>query len=71
MSALTVITDDFQKRLIEELTAPRKPFEIITETIYDLEYRVFKSSPRNLREMYALGMDEDSFYDNLNLRINH
>jgi hypothetical protein len=45
MNAITLITDDVRKRLLEELTAPGKPFEIIKEPIRGVEYRVFKSSP--------------------------
>src|SRR4030042_2420916 len=62
MGPITVITDEVRKRLIEELTAPGKPLEIINKTIRGVEYKVFKSSPGNLREMYALGMDKDSYY---------
>ena len=62
MSAITVITDEVRQRLIDEFTSPGGLFEVTTETIRGVEHRVFKSSPRNLREMYALGMDKDSFY---------
>ena len=62
MSAITVITDEVRQRMIEELTGPGGIFEVTNETIRGVDYRVFKSSPRNLKEMYALGMDKDSFY---------
>ncbi len=62
MSSITVITDEVRQRLINEFTSPGGLFEVTTETIRGVEYRVFKSSPGNLREMYALGMDKDSFY---------
>jgi long-chain acyl-CoA synthetase len=62
MSAITVITDEVRQRMIEELTGPDGIFEVTNQTIRGVDYRVFKSSPRNLREMYALGMDKDSFY---------
>ena len=62
MSAITVVTEEVRQRLIGELTQPGGLFEVAEEVIRGVEYRVFNNSPRNLREMYALGMARDSFY---------
>ena len=61
MSAITVITDEVRQRLIDELTKPGALYEVTTEVIQGVEQQVFKTSPGNLKELYALGMDEDAF----------
>ena len=62
MTPITVVTDEVRQRLIDELTAPGGLFDVTTETIRGVEYRVFKHGPKNLKELYALGMDRESFY---------
>ncbi|MBW1983813.1 MAG: acyl--CoA ligase [Deltaproteobacteria bacterium] len=62
MAAITEINDEVRERLIKELTAPGAMFEVTDEVIRGIEYKVFKSSPRNLKEVYAQGIDEDSFH---------
>jgi len=61
MSAITVITDEVRQRLIDELTMPGALYGVTTEVIRGVEHQVFKTAPGNLKELYALGMDEDSF----------
>jgi long-chain acyl-CoA synthetase len=62
MSAITVVTDEVRQRLIEELTVPGGLFEVGEEVIRGLKYRAFKVPPRNLKEMYALGTSQDTFF---------
>ena len=61
MSAITVITDEVRQRMVDELTKPGGKFEVTNEIIRGVEYRVFKSSPGNLREVYAQGKEKESF----------
>jgi acyl-CoA synthetase (AMP-forming)/AMP-acid ligase II len=61
VAAITVITDEVQQRIITELTAPGAPYEVSTAVIGGVEYPVFKSPPQNLTEVYAQGIDQDSF----------
>lgn len=44
------------------MTAPNAPYEVVTKTIGGVDYPVFKSTPGNLKEVYALGMDKDGFF---------
>jgi len=62
MAAITEITEEIRERIIQEMTSPGAMFEVTNEVIRGIEYKVFKSSPQNLREVYAQGLDEDSFH---------
>jgi long-chain acyl-CoA synthetase len=48
--------------MIAESTKPGAMYEIKTETIRGVDYRVFANAPKNLREVYASSLDESSFY---------
>lgn len=61
MSVITVITDEVQQQILQEMTAPNMPYEVVNETIGGIEYPVFKSGPRNLKEVYR-GLDKDAFF---------
>ncbi len=41
MSAITVVTEEVRRRLIDELTVPGGLFEVGTEVIRGVEYRAF------------------------------
>lgn len=60
MADTTEMTEQQRQQLVEDMTLPGGPFEVITENIRGVGYRVFKSAPRNLKEVYALGMDKES-----------
>ncbi len=62
MPPITEITDEVLVKLLEETIAPGKPFEVINQLIDGVEYKVFKSGPKNLAELYATGMERDSLY---------
>jgi long-chain acyl-CoA synthetase len=61
MSAITVITDEVQQRIIDELTAPGGPYEVTRETIGGVEHPIFKTPPHILKDVYAQGTDKDDF----------
>lgn len=62
MAAITVVTDEVRQRMIDELTTPGGLYEVTKEDIRGIKYKFFKSRPKNLREMYALGIEKESFY---------
>ncbi len=61
MSAITVITDEVRQQILDEMTGPNAPYEVVTKRIGAADYPVFKSTPENLKAVYALGMDKDAF----------
>ena len=61
MTAVTEITEEVRQRMLTELTAPGQLFEVTMETISGITYKVFKQAPKNLKGLYALGMDRESF----------
>jgi long-chain acyl-CoA synthetase len=62
MAAIAVVTDEVRQRMMDELTTPGGSYEVIEENIRGIKYKFFKSRPENLREMYALGTEKESFY---------
>lgn len=69
MPPIKEITDEVLLRLLDETMSPGKPFEVVNQSIKGIEYRVFKSSPGNLAELYAVGKDRDSFYSQVYRRF--
>ena len=61
MSEMIVMTEENRNQIIEQMTSPGEPFEVVSETIDGVAYKVFKNVPGNLKGLYALGMDKDSF----------
>lgn len=61
MSEMTVINEENREQIIHKMTLPGQPFEVVSETVDGVAYRVFKNAPENLKGLYALGMDKDSF----------
>ncbi|MBW2092788.1 MAG: acyl--CoA ligase [Deltaproteobacteria bacterium] len=55
------ITDEILEQMEAELTKPGAPFALTTETIRGVDYKVFQDVSKNLRELYATGMEKDSF----------
>jgi len=58
---ITQVTDDVRQRLIDQLTRPGELYEVTTAVIRGVAYKVFKGAPENLKGLYALGTDRDSF----------
>ena len=68
MAPITVVTDEVRQRMIDELTIPGGLYEVAEETVRGIKYRFFKSRPVNLKEMYGLGIEKDSFYAKVMIR---
>ena len=68
MTAITVVTDEVRQRMIDELTIPGGLYEVIEENIRGIKYKFFKTRPKNLKEMYALGTEKESFYAKVMIR---
>jgi len=62
MAAITAVTDEVRQQMIDKLTIPGGLYEVVEEAIRGIKYRFFKSRPENLKEMYGLGIEKDSFY---------
>lgn len=61
MAPILEITDEVRQRLLDEMTSPGGPCEVVVENVDGYPYRVFKDAPKNLKEHYMRGMDQDSF----------
>ncbi|MCP4750920.1 MAG: acyl--CoA ligase [Proteobacteria bacterium] len=55
------ITDELRFEITGKLIAPGAPFEVTTERIRGVEYKVFANAYKNLREIYATSLDRESY----------
>ena len=46
---------------MQALTAPGAPFEVVTEKIRDVEFKMFSTAYKNLREVYLTSLDKEGF----------
>jgi len=61
LSAIIEFTEENRQEIIDKLTSPGEFFEVVSETINGVSYRVFKNAPENLKALYVLGLDRDSW----------
>jgi long-chain acyl-CoA synthetase len=54
--------EELISQVVVESTKPGALYEVTTETIRGVEYKVFANAFNNLREMYASSLDKDTFY---------